>query len=64
MKTKKFNKKLAFNKSTIANLENLEMISVKGRGETDDNCDSENPYTLCAVCPTRFCLPSRAKPCV
>jgi hypothetical protein len=63
MKTKKFNKKLALNKNTIANLGAKEMISVKGRGDTDNNCNSENPLTMCAVCPTRFCLPTRIRPC-
>ena len=44
MKTKRFNKKLSLNKTTISNLNNNEMISVKG------GLPTESIDTLCTVC--------------
>ena len=64
MKTKKFNKKLAFNKNTIANLGNQDMISAKGGLIIDGTCDSCYPETFCMGCPTLICQESRFKPCV
>jgi hypothetical protein len=43
MKTEKFNKKLSFNKLTVANLGNSEMVKIKGEG-TADSC-------LFSICP-------------
>jgi natural product precursor len=63
MKTKKFNKKLALNKNTIANLGNQEMISVKGGEFTDDTCGSCYPQTFCMGCPTLICEESKIRPC-
>ena len=57
MKTKKFSKRLALNKKTIANLANAEMNAVKGGYETEiaAYCESEICsviYTFCDdVCP-------------
>jgi hypothetical protein len=45
MKTKKFNKNLGLNKSTVVNLNNIDMINVKGRGTTGNTVD----FTLCAT---------------
>ena len=43
MKQKKFNKKLAFSKSTISNLNGPEMSNVRGgEGETEYSC----PFTF------------------
>lgn len=51
MKTKKFSKKLRFNKETILNLDNGKMKAVQGGGlYTDD--DPTCPITICATnCP-------------
>jgi natural product precursor len=63
MKTKKFNKKLALNKNTIANLRSQDMNSAKGGIFTDDTCDSCYPPTYCLGCPTLICEESEIRPC-
>ena|GEM_PF-732395 len=54
MKTKKFNRKLALNKKTIANLNFNEMNVVLG-GELTDNCTTDCTQ-LKSVCP-HLCPP-------
>ena len=57
MKTKKFNKKLALNKETIAYLNNLEMKAVEGKeqlcatgGFEYKTCQTAFLPTLCDTC--------------
>jgi len=64
MKTKKFDKKLALNKTTVANLNNAQMNDLKGGAPntriTCPICDTlESCFaTLCTICmsiPETFC---------
>jgi hypothetical protein len=57
MKTKKFNKNLGLNKSTIVNLNNIDMSNVKGRGTTGNTVDFTRCATGCFFCPTE--MPSK-----
>jgi hypothetical protein len=60
MKIKKFNKRLGLNKSTVVNLNNIDMSNVKGRGETGDyvkTVDITRCATGCFFCPTE--MPSK-----
>lgn len=51
MKTKKFDKKLSLNKTTVAHLGNVEMKDVKG-GDLTDTCKTGCPTITCPVgCP-------------
>jgi len=54
MKTKKFNKRLALNKRTIANLEKNAMGNIHGGGETDA-CTDECTLPQSCIIP---CLPN------
>ena len=60
MKTKKFLKKLRFNKQTVANMDNRVMNGVKGGGETDVFCGTES--LLCRSLVPR-CIGSKAGGC-
>jgi len=48
MKTKKFNRKLSFIKSTIADLNPLQSAQIKGGVETD-GCIIEEPSEVCVT---------------
>ncbi len=51
MRTKKFGKKLALKKTTVADLSNLEMRDVRGGGDTHRYCpDTEYPCYTCDDC--------------
>ena len=61
MKKKDFNKKLALNKKTIADLGNTEMNDVKGGADTDFPCIVETDIlctrdTRCPTCPQISCF--------
>jgi natural product precursor len=60
MKTKKILKKLRLNKKTVANIDNRVMKEVKGGGETDVGCGTENVICLSLV---PRCMGSRAGGC-
>jgi hypothetical protein len=53
MKPKKFEKKLALKKKTIANLSNGQLGNVKGGIETDPNCTIVEPTEQ--SCPVTVC---------
>ena len=44
MKNKKFNRKLTLNKSTVADLQKIEMTAIKG-GISEDTCPHKCPTT-------------------
>lgn len=53
MKPKKFNKKLSFNKDTVARLNDDELHKVQGRGYTDDPQIDTCAYN---TCDPSFCI--------
>ena len=58
MKAKKFDKKLAFNKKTIADLSNREMGRIQGgipSGNTCPNCQITNYSRCLTVCGGPYC---------
>jgi hypothetical protein len=52
MKTKKFNKKLVFNKTTIVNLNNAEVNGIRGGSGT--YCPGDCPTEDSAICQVSF----------
>jgi hypothetical protein len=63
MKRKKFDKKLALNKSTVARLDNHVMDGARGGDFTDGTCGSCYPNTYCWGCPTLICPDIRTAEC-
>ena len=58
MKTKQFNKKLALNKRTVANLNIRSMQKLRGGADTDETCTVELTCYTCVTCKPLICDPS------